>query len=158
MGKKYIKNPRPFTLPDDEDFGNELSANDSDLAGLMEGILTKNDSTAPAAPSHTRLQIRVIHAIDMKQALDDLAENEGVGFDTILDVIEHLVGQGKKLDINYFTNEVVGFEYVQELLSYYAQASNDNLDSAIREYGDVYNPQELRLARIVHRVNKLKRK
>ena len=50
---------------------------------------------------------------------------------------------------NDFTNEIVGEEYMEELLDYFKSSKKNNLDTALKEFGDVYKPEELRLAYIV---------
>ena len=44
---------------------------------------------------------------------------------------------------------------MNELLDYFENAKSDNMDKAMKEYGDIYKEEELRLARIVFRMNKL---
>ena len=103
----------------------------------------------------TKQQIKLIHAIDRKIALDDYAENESLALDDVLDEVENLIHQGRRLDITYFTDEVIGADGVQELTDFFRQQS-DNLEAAMKEYGDVYNIEEIRLARIVYRVQQMK--
>ena len=58
------------------------------------------------------------------------------------------------IDITYFTNEVLGENCVNELVEYFSENDNDSIEDALEEYGDVYNAEEIRLARIVYRSNK----
>ena len=52
----------------------------------------------------------------------------------------------------------MGDDCVQELVSYFESAETDDIDEAMKEYGDVYNEMEIRLARIVYRVSKMGKK
>lgn len=159
-GKKFAKKPTSFEISEeDESFGSDEVLGTGDF-GIDEMVLMamrdKNRQGGSSTSTKTRLQIKLIQAVDRKFALDDFAENEGLAFDEVLDEIEGMLAQGKKLDISYFTDEVLGDQCMDELLEYFGDAPSDDLDDAIREMGDVYNPEELRLARIVFRVNGMK--
>ena len=88
------------------------------------------------------------------EALDDFAENEGIDLNVVLDELEELVQMRMHIDITYFTNEVLGENCVNELVEYFSENDNDSIEDALEEYGDVYNAEEIRLARIVYRSNK----
>lgn len=106
--------------------------------------------TPETASPKTKLQIKLIQAIDRKMALDDFCETESVGLNELLDELELLQQQGRQLDITYFTDEVIGKDDMQELLDYFNE-EGDNLDLAMDEFGDVYHAEEIRLARLVWR-------
>ena len=74
----------------------------------------------------------------------------------MLDELEMLAEQKRHLDITYFTDEVLGDDCMNELLGYFQQAKSDDMESAMKEYGDTYQEEELRLARIVFRMNQIK--
>lgn len=150
-GKKFLKNPTNFDLTDEDEIRGDLSADEDDIDYIMRTALDLKDKKG--TPGYTspksKLQIKIIQAIDRKIDLDDLAETEHVGLDEVLDEMEEMVRKGKKLDITYFTNEIVGEEYMEELLDYFKSSKKNNLDTALKEFGDVYKPEELRLAYIV---------
>ena len=122
----------------------------------MKSALNEKLPDEVKASPRTKQQIKLIHAIDRKIALDDFAENESLGLDEVLDEVENLIHQGRRLDITYFTDEVMGADCVQELTDYFRQSKSDNLDAAMKEFGDVYNIEEIRLARIVYREQQMK--
>lgn len=157
-GKKFLKNPTSFDLSDEDEMGGDLNTEEDDLDDILRLAMDLKDKKG--APGYTspksKLQIKIIQAVDRKIALDDLAEAEHVGLDEVLDEVEIMVQKGKKLDIKYFTNEVVGEEYMGELLEYFEKSKKNDLESAMKEFGDVYKPEELRLARIVFLVGKMK--
>ena len=148
-GKRFLKKPVSFELKDEEEIAGELTSRDEGLDDILGSVVTTPVSCENIASPKTKLQIKLIHAIDRKIALDDFAENENLSLDDVLDEVEKLIRQGKHLNITYFTDEVLGSSCMDELLTYFREAKTDALDAAIREYGDVYNPEEIRLARIV---------
>ena len=153
-GKKFLRAPETFIIKDEGEVDD--IPQDSGLDDIMQNMLDVKITSKKTTSPRTKQQMNLIHAIDCKIALDDFAESESLGFDEVLDELEGLVRQGRKLDITYFTNEVMGDDCIQELMDYFMDAETDDLDLALKEYGDVYNPEEIRLARIVYRVGKLK--
>lgn len=148
-GKKFLKKPTPFVLKDEDEIVGELTSREEGLDDILRSVVSSPVSCENIASPKTKFQIKLIHAIDRKIALDDFAENENLSLDDVLDEVEKLIRQGKRLNITYFTDEVLGSSCMDELLTYFREAKTDALDAAIREYGDVYNPEEIRLARIV---------
>ena len=122
---------------------------------VKSALKTKKQAEQKTSSSaRTRQQIKIIQAIDRKIALDDFAENEGIDLNVVLDELEELVQMRMHIDITYFTNEVLGENCVNELVEYFSENDNDSIEDALEEYGDVYNAEEIRLARIVYRSNK----
>lgn len=155
-GKKFMKTPETFTVNEEEDFNNP-----SQVDNLVNLVSSALDEKVPVmqnvqASAHTKRQIRLIQAIDRKIALDDYAEGEDLDLEDVLDDLEELVATRKNIDITYFTDEVLGESSVQELSDYFDSAKSDSLDLAMKEYGDVYSVEEIRLARVVYRARKQK--
>lgn len=155
-GKKFAKKPTSFLIDEERDL-TDIPAEKGIDDIVISALNVKVPSVSTASP-RTQHQMKLIHAIDTKVALDDFAESESLGFDEVLDDAEKLVHQGRALDITYFTDEVMGDDCVQELVSYFESAETDDIDEAMKEYGDVYNEMEIRLARIVYRVSKMGKK
>lgn len=153
-GKKFLRKPTTFPVGEETDFSDITP--DSGIENLVQNALEEKLPAELTASPKTKQQIKLIHAIDRKIALDDFAESESLGLDEVLEDLENLIHQGRALDITYFTDEVMGPECIEELLDYFDQSPTDSLEEAMREYGDVYNIEEIRLARIVFRVQNLK--
>jgi len=150
-GKKFAKKPTTFMIDDEEEATDENISGLEDLEDLIVQIPTNDvDSPEQKASAKTKQQIKLIHAIDRKIALDDFAESESISFDEVLDELEKLIRQGLNVDITYFTNEVLGEECVQELVDYMASMKKFSMEKVISEYGDVYSEEEIRLAYIVY--------
>lgn len=148
-GKKYLKKPVEFELKGDDDEGDfEKDGHDSILDQMVEDVMI--DATGYKTVS-TQRKRAIIQAIDRKIALDDFASNQGLDFEEVLADIESLLSSGTHLDLTYFAEEVLGTECIDELMDYFDNAATDSMDKAFDEYGDVYNMDELRLARVVWR-------
>ncbi len=153
-GKKFMRKPISFVIEEEDDIEGNISA-DSGIDELVKLAQSEKIRIETMASERTKQQIKLIQAIDRHIALDDYAESESIAFDDVLQELETLVKQGRKLDITYFTDEVIGEDCVEELVDFFVASKSDNLELAEKEFGDVYNEEEIRLARIVYRVRNL---
>jgi len=94
------------------------------------------------------LKVNIIQSIDRQVALDDLAEAKGLEFEALLDEIEAIVYSGTKLNIDYFIEEVVDDEHVDDIYDYFMDSDTDDLETAVNELGGDYTEDEIRLVRI----------
>lgn len=94
------------------------------------------------------LKVSIIQGIDRQVALDDLAEAKGIDFDEMLDEVEAIVYSGTKINIDYFLDEVMDDDHVDDIYDYFQNSDTDNLKEAIEELGDDYSEDEIRLVRI----------
>ena len=94
------------------------------------------------------LKVSIIQSIDRQIDLDDLAEAKGLDFSDLLDEIEAIVYSGTKLNIDYFIEEVVDDDHVDDIYDYFMESETDDLEKAQDELGPDYNEDEIRLIRI----------
>ena len=92
------------------------------------------------------LKVKIIQNIDRQIALDDIANAQNIDFDELLDEVEAIVYSGTKLNINYFLEEVMDEDRVDEIYDYFAESDTDDLETAIQELGG--DEDEIRLVRI----------
>ena len=95
----------------------------------------------------SKLKVSLVQGIDRKVALDDLAESKGLEFDELLTEIEAIVYSGTKINIDYFTNQVLDQDILDDIYAYFQEAKTDNIDEAIEELSE-YEEEEIRLVRI----------
>lgn len=94
------------------------------------------------------LKVFIIQSIDRQIVLDDIAEAKGLDFDTLLDEIDAIVYSGTKLNIDYFIEEVIDDEHVDDIYDYFMESETDDLNAALDELGADYSEDEIRLVRI----------
>ena len=94
------------------------------------------------------LKVKIIQSIDRQLALDDIAEAQGIDFDELLDEVEAIVYSGTKLNIDYFLEEVMDEDHIDDIYDYFAESDTDKLSVAEDELGDEYSEDEIRLVRI----------
>ena len=96
----------------------------------------------------SKMKVSIIQSIDRKIALDELAESKGLEFSDLLDEVEAIVYSGTKINIDYFLDEVMGDDHVEDIFEYFKEAESDDLEAAIEELGRDYTEEEIRLVRI----------
>ncbi len=94
------------------------------------------------------LKVKIIQSIDRQVALDDIANAQGIDFDELLDEVEAIVYSGTKLNIDYFLEEVMDEDHVDDIYDYFCESDTDKLNVAQDELGDEYTEDEIRLVRI----------
>ena len=67
----------------------------------------------------SKLKVSIIQSIDRKVALDDIAVAKGIEFSELLDEIEAIVYSGTKLNIDYFLNEIMDEDHMQDIYDYF---------------------------------------
>ena len=70
----------------------------------------------------SKLKISIIQGIDRKIALDELAESKGLEFNELLDEIEAIVYSGTKINIDYYINEVMDEDHIEDIVDYFKES------------------------------------
>jgi ATP-dependent DNA helicase RecQ len=81
-------------------------------------------------------------------ALDDIANAQGLEFEELLDEVEAIVYSGTKLNIDYFLEEVMDEDHIDDIFDYFRESETDDLETAMEELGADYSEDEVRLVRI----------
>ncbi len=110
-------------------------------------IIRPEDLRVKTVANKSKLKVSIVQAIDRKVALDDLAESKGIDFDEMLSEVEAIVYSGTKININYFLDEVMDPDTIEEIYEYFREAETDDLEIAMENLSD-YSEPEVRLVRI----------
>jgi ATP-dependent DNA helicase RecQ len=62
--------------------------------------------------------------------------------------VEAIVYSGTKLNIDYFLDEVMDEDHVDDIYDYFADSDTDSLEDALKELGSECSEDEIRLVRI----------
>ena len=106
------------------------------------------DMRVRTVANKSKMKVSIIQSIDRKVALDDIALAKGIEFDELLDEVESIVYSGTKLNIDYFLEEVLDDDKVDEIYDYFKESETDDIEDAIEELGDEYSEEEIRLVRL----------
>ena len=112
-------------------------------------IIRPEDLRVRTVANKSKLKVSIIQSIDRKIALDDIAMAKGLEISELLDEIEAIVYSGTKINIDYFLDEVMDPDRVEEIFDYFNSAETDKIEPALRELGeDDFSEEEIRLVRI----------
>ena len=64
------------------------------------------------------------------------------------DNIEAIVYSGTRINIDYFLNDVMDEDHIEDIYEYFKDSETDGLEDAIEELGGDYTEEEIRLVRI----------
>ncbi len=125
-----------------------------DFIKIIKAHVEENDIERPedlrvrSVANKSKLKISIIQAIDRKIALDELASSKGLEFSELLDEVEAIVYSGTKINISYFISEVIDEDHQEDIFEYFRESESDDISEAVKELGDEYSEDEIRLMRI----------
>ena len=93
-------------------------------------------------------KVKIIQNIDKQVPLDEIAASLGLDFDQLLENIETIVYSGTKLNIDYFLDEEMDDELVDDIYDYFSESETDDLAAAMEELGDEADEDQVRLVRV----------
>lgn len=111
-------------------------------------IERQSDMRVRTVAKKSMLKVKIIQNIDRQIALDDIANAQGVDFDDILSEVEAIVYSGTKLNIDYFLEEVMDDDHVDDIYDYFCGSETDDIRKAEEALGSDYSEDEIRLVRI----------
>ena len=108
-----------------------------------------DDFVVKSVASKSGNKVYIIQSIDRKLALEDIASSKGLTMDELLTEIEAIVGTGTKVNLNYYIEEELDPEVVNEIYTWFKEeATSDSLAEAREALSDDYEDLEIRLVRI----------
>jgi ATP-dependent DNA helicase RecQ len=112
-------------------------------------IIRPEDLRVRTVANKSKLKVSIIQAIDRKIALDDIALSKGLDIFELLDEIEAIVYSGTKINIDYFLQEIMDTDHIDEIFDYFSTAETDKIDAALDELGENdFSEMEVRLVRV----------
>ena len=111
-------------------------------------IQPRTDLRVRTVASKSKLKVSIIQSIDRQVALDDIALMNGMEFGELLDEIESIVYSGTRLNIDYFLEEIMDEDRVEDIYEYFRESDTDDLDTAFENLDDDYTEEDIRLVRI----------
>jgi len=112
-------------------------------------ISRPDDFVVKSVASKSGNKVYIIQSIDRKLDLRDIAASKGLEMETLFTEIEAIVASGTRVNLNYYINEQLDPEVVQELYDWFkTEATSDSLQEALTALSDDYEEEEIRLVRI----------
>jgi ATP-dependent DNA helicase RecQ len=112
-------------------------------------IIRPLDMVVKSVVNKSGIKVYIIQSIDMKRSLEDIAEAKGMEMGELLSEIEAIVNSGTRINLDYYINSIIDEERQHDIYSYYREeAESDSLADAIKELGNDFEEEEIRLMRI----------
>ena len=99
-------------------------------------------------PKKSMLKVKIIQSIDKRMPLDDIAHALSMDYEDLLTEIETIVYSGVKLNIDYYIEDVLDDDNVDDIYDYFMNSETDDITAASNEFDGDFTDEELRLVRI----------
>jgi ATP-dependent DNA helicase RecQ len=94
-------------------------------------------------------KVFIIQSVDRKLPLEDIADAKNMDMEELMDEIEAIVFSGTKLNLDYYIEQTLDDDIVDEIYDYFKEeAQSDSLADAMNDLKDDYDEMEVRLVRI----------
>lgn len=94
-------------------------------------------------------KVYIIQCIDRKLAFEDIADGKGLSMDELLEEIEAIVNSGTKINIDYYIEQIIDEDKLDEIYDYFRnEATSESLSDAVEALGPSFTEEEVRLVRI----------
>lgn len=112
-------------------------------------IIRPQDMVVKSVINKSGLKVYIIQSIDRKLPLEDIAGAKNLEFIDLIDEIEAIVSSGTKLNIDYYLDEIMDEEKLEEIYEYFREAETESVNEALAELGEEdFSEEEIRLVRI----------
>ena len=125
-----------------------------DFCELIKQYCDENEIERPTdirvrtVANKSKVKVNIIHGIDHQIDLEEIAKSNGIGFDELLDELEAIVYSGTKINIDYFLDEELDEDCIDEIYEYFRTSDTDDLDTAVKNIEGDYDDEVIRLVRI----------
>ena len=112
-------------------------------------IIRPQDMVVKSVVNKSGVKVYIIQNIDRKLSLDDIANAKSLSLMDLIEEVEAIVGSGTKLNIDYYLDEIMDDEKLDEIFEYFREAETESINDALAELGEEYfTEEEIRLVRI----------
>lgn len=97
----------------------------------------------------SKVKVAIIQAIDRKMPLPDIARQNDLKMDELLEELDAIVSSGTRVNIDYYLEDTMDESVVEEIYEYFMSADTDNPEAAYRQLkDDDYTFEEIQLVRL----------
>ena len=112
-------------------------------------IIRPDDFVLKSIVNKSANKVYIIQNIDRKMPLEDIAAAKGLEMDELMDEIEGIVFSGTKLNLDYYIEQTLDEDIVEEIYDYFMEeAESDSLEDAMADLSSDYDEMEVRLVRV----------
>lgn len=111
-------------------------------------IVRPEDFRVKSKGSKSNRKITIIQQIDRKIDLEEICDSLDLDFSEFVDELEAIVESGTKINIDYYLNEILDEDQIDEIFDYFRDSEDGDVESAIQELGSEYDDDDIRLVRV----------
>ena len=125
-----------------------------DFCALIKRYCEENEIVRPAdmrvrtVANRSKAKVNIIQSIDRKIDLEEVAKANGMEFDELLDELEAIVYSGTKINIDYFVEEVMDEDSVDDIYDFFRKSETGDIEEAMKELDGDFSEEEIRLIRV----------
>ena len=93
-------------------------------------------------------KVFIIQSTDKKIDLEDIARAKNLTMDELLSEMESVVYQGTKLNIDYYIEENIDEDLMEEFMDFMSESESDSMKVLCAEFSDDLSDEEIRMLRI----------
>ena len=118
---------------------------------VIDNDITKNfDLVIKSSGVNSSIKLFFIQSVDKKLSIDEMAEAKRVEFDQVVKDLETIIYSGTKLDLKYIIDDLFDDDCQKELIEYFNNLEDDNINEIINEFEDEYEEDDLKIFRLYH--------
>jgi ATP-dependent DNA helicase RecQ len=97
----------------------------------------------------SKVKVAIIQAIDRKMPFHDIARQNDLNMEELMEELDAIVSSGTKVNIDYYLEDVMDETVVEEIFDYFMEAETDSPDDAYRGLKEEdFTYDEIRLVRL----------
>lgn len=121
---------------------------------LIKKYCEENDITRPedmrvrSVAKNSMQKLKIVQCIDRKMPLGDIASSMGIKFTDLLDELEAIVYSGTRVNLDYYIEDTMDEDQIDDIYQYFSEAETDALKEAYKEFDGSYDDNDIRLIRL----------
>lgn len=121
------------------------------FVALIQHYVEQNEIERPqdlvvkSLVNRSGMKVQLIQNIDRKLPLEDIGEAQGKSLEQVIDEISAIVASGTRVNINYYLEDVMDEDNLNEIYDYFSSAETDDIIKAYKEFDGDYTEEELKL-------------
>ena len=112
-------------------------------------ILKPEDFVVKQVANKSKAKVSIILGVDRKMPLEEIAESAKMNMEQLIDEMDMIVLSGTKLDIDYYLEDNMDEDTVDDIYDYFSDAESESIEDAFKELEeDDITREEIRLVRL----------